>query len=1078
MPPSSRPPSKGDHVFLVDGSSYIFRAYHALPPLTRKSDGLQLNAVYGFCNMLWKLLRDMKPEERPTHLAVVFDKSEHTFRNELYPDYKAHRPDAPEDLVPQFRFIREAVRAFDLPCLEQAGFEADDLIATYVREADELGATATIVSSDKDLMQLVNERVSMLDTMKDRRIGPAEVMEKFGVPPDKVIEVQSLIGDSTDNVPGVPGIGPKAASTLIGELGSLERILSAKPEEIESELSAKLDQAEADIQAIAGQPIKASSATQVAKVLAEKFNVSDLGKDKKGNLAADTDTIERLAFAGNEFCKAIIRARNLSRAIGGTVEKIYKNKESALVSRELVTLKTDVALDVPLADLAVHDPDAKRLIAFLKAMEFSSLIRRVAEFSGADAAEIEPDAVLRAGAAAPTSDPPAANAAAPRQGELALGPTTPPAAKKPATAATPAGGATPQALAESRMAAAKATAFDRSRYETVVTIGQLRAWVARAIDAGVVAIDTETTSLDPMQAELCGFSLAIGANAACYVPLIHRQGGDGTGLFPGEVVAAQMTVAEALAVLKPLLEDRGVLKIGQNLKYDVQVLARHGIVIASFDDTMLMSYVLDAGRRAHGMDAMAELWLGHRTIRYGEVAGTGKAKQRFENVSIQKATEYAAEDADVTLRLWQVLKARLPAEHMTRVYETLERPLIPVLARMERQGISIDRAMLARLSGEFAREAMGLEEEIRQLAGEPLNPGSPKQLGDILFGKMGLADVVGAKKTKTGAWSTSASVLEDLAELGHALPQKILEWRQVAKLRSTYTDALPSYVNAETGRVHTNYALAATTTGRLSSSEPNLQNIPIRTEEGRKIRRAFIAAPGHKLVSADYSQIELRLLAEIADIPALKDAFRDGLDIHAMTASEMFGVPIAGMPGEVRRRAKAINFGIIYGISAFGLANQLGIPREEAGAYIKKYFERFPGIRAYMDATREFCRQNGYVTTIFGRKCHYPEIKASNPSVRSFNERAAINARLQGSAADIIRRAMVRMDDALANERLAARMLLQVHDELIFEVPDNEVEPTLRLVKHVMEEAPKPAVVLTVPLQVDARAADNWDEAH
>jgi DNA polymerase I len=996
MPPNSRPPHKGDHVFLVDGSSYIFRAYHALPPLTRKSDGLQLNAVYGFCNMLWKLLRDMKPEERPTHLAVVFDKSEHTFRNKLYPDYKAHRPDAPDDLIPQFKFIREAVRAFDLPCLEQAGFEADDLIATYVREADEAGAIATIVSSDKDLMQLVTDRITMYDTMKDRRIGPAEVIEKFGVPPDKVIEVQSLIGDSTDNVPGVPGIGVKTAAQLIGEYGDLETLLA---------------------------------------------RASEIKQQKRR-------------------------------------ETLIENADKARLSKTLVTLDTKVPLDVPLADLAVHDPDAKRLIAFLKAMEFASLIRRVAEFSGADAAEIEPDAVLRAGAAAPVLElAAAAGAAAPRQGELALGPTAPPAAKKPAAVAA-AGGATPQALAESRIAAAKATPFDRSRYETVRTVDELRAWVARAIDAGVVAIDTETTSLDPMQAELCGFSLAVGANAACYVPLIHRQGGDGTGLFPGEVVAAQMTVAEALAVLKPLLEDKGILKVGQNLKYDVQVLARHGIEIASFDDTMLMSYVLDAGRRAHGMDAMAELWLGHRTIRYGEVAGTGKAKQRFENVSIQTATEYAAEDADVTLRLWQVLKARLPAEHMTRVYETLERPLIPVLARMEREGISIDRAMLARLSGEFAQEAMGLEEEIRQLAGEPLNPGSPKQLGDILFGKMGLAEAVGAKKTKTGAWSTSASVLEDLAELGHALPQKILDWRQVAKLRSTYTDALPSYVNAETGRVHTNYALAATTTGRLSSSEPNLQNIPIRTEEGRKIRRAFIAAPGHKLVSADYSQIELRLLAEIADIPALKDAFRNGLDIHAMTASEMFGVPIAGMPGEVRRRAKAINFGIIYGISAFGLANQLGIPREEAGAYIKKYFERFPGIRAYMDATRESCRRNGYVTTIFGRKCHYPDIKASNPSVRSFNERAAINARLQGSAADIIRRAMIRMDDALARERLAARMLLQVHDELIFEVPEGEVEPTLRLVKHVMEEAPKPAVALSVPLQVDARAADNWDEAH
>jgi DNA polymerase I len=997
MPPHSRTPHEGDHVFLVDGSSYIFRAYHALPPLTRKSDGLQLNAVYGFCGMLWKLLRDMKPEERPTHLAVVLDKSEHTFRNELYPDYKAHRPDAPADLIPQFALIREAVRAFDLPCLEQVGFEADDLIATYVREACEAGASSTIVSSDKDLMQLVNDHVVMYDTMKDRRIGPAEVVEKFGVGPDKVIEVQALIGDSTDNVPGVPGIGVKTAAQLIGEYGDLETLLA---------------------------------------------RAGEIKQQKRR-------------------------------------ETLIENADKARLSKTLVTLDTHVPLDVPLADLAVHDPDARRLIAFLKAMEFNSLTRRVAEFSGADPAEIEPDWTLQANGAALTAPPSAAPASAARQGER-FTPPSPPSGRAgaKADAAIPVpGGLTPQSLAEARIAAARAMKFDRSRYAAVLTLERLREWVVRAVDAGVVAVDTETTGLDPMQAELCGFSLALRPNEACYVPLIHRQGGDGTGLFPGEVVPNQMTAAEALAVLKPLLEDRGVLKVGQNLKFDWQVLARHGIEIASYDDTMLMSYVLDAGRRAHGMDAMAEDWLGHRTIRYGEVAGTGKAKQRFENVTIEKATEYAAEDADVTLRLWQVLKARLVAEHMTGVYETLERPLIPVLARMERRGISIDRATLSRLSGEFAREAVGLEEEIKVLAGEPLNPGSPKQLGDILFGKMGLGQGK-AKKTKTGAWSTSAQVLDELAEEGHALPQKILEWRQVAKLRSTYTDALPGFVNPTTHRVHTCYALAATTTGRLSSSDPNLQNIPVRTEEGRKIRRAFVAAPGHKLVSADYSQIELRLLAEIADIPALKQAFRDGLDIHALTASEMFGVPVAGMPGEVRRRAKAINFGIIYGISAFGLANQLGIPREEAGAYIKKYFERFPGIRAYMDATKEFCRKNGYVTTVFGRKCHYPDITASNPSIRAFNERAAINARLQGSAADIIRRAMIRMDAALAKERLAAQMLLQVHDELIFEAPDDEVPRTLTVVKRVMEEAPLPAVALTVPLQVDARAADNWDEAH
>ncbi len=894
--------------------------------------------------------------------------------------------------------IREAVHAFDLPCLEQIGYEADDLIATYVRLSCEAGATSEIVSSDKDLMQLVSDRVVMWDTMKDRHIGPAEVVEKFGVPPDKVIEVQALIGDSTDNVPGVPGIGVKTAAQLIGEYGDLETLLA---------------------------------------------RTSEIKQQKR------RETLEQHA-------------------------------DKARLSKKLVTLDRNVPLDVPLADIAVHDPDPRRLIAFLKAMEFNTLIRRVVDVYGVDAAEVEPDARLRPGGAGPAPTGRIERAKAQEQLPLAAAPTGSapgPATAGPATRKGPDGAApfTPQLLAAARLAAAKSTKVDRSRYQTVRSVDELEAWVVRARDLGVLALDTETTSLDPMQADLCGLSLAVAANEAAYVPLIHRQGGDGTGLFPGEAVPDQLTAADALAVLKPLLEDRGVLKIGQNLKFDWLVLARHGIEVAPVDDTMLLSYVLDAGRSSHGMDPLAEQLLDHRTVHYGEVAGTGKRHVGFANVAIDKATEYAAEDADVTLRLWQALKARLVAEHMVTVYETLERPLVSVLARMERRGISIDRQVLSRLSGDFAQKAMGLEAEIKLLAGEPMNPGSPKQLGDILFGKMGLP---GGKKTKTGAWSTSASVLEDLAEEGHALPQKILEWRQVTKLKSTYTDALPAFVNPHTHRVHTSYALAATPTGRLSSSDPNLQNIPVRTEEGRKIRRAFVADPGYKLVSADYSQIELRLLAEIADIPALKQAFRDGLDIHAMTASEMFGVPVKGMPGEVRRRAKAINFGIIYGISAFGLANQLGIPRDEAAAYIKKYFERFPGIRAYMDATKEMCRKQGYVTTLFGRKCHYPDIRASNPSIRAFNERAAINARLQGTAADIIRRAMIRMDEALAKQRLSAQMLLQVHDELIFEVPDDEIARTLPVVKRVMEEAPLPAVALSVPLQVDARAADNWDEAH
>jgi DNA polymerase I len=988
--PLGAPVKKGDHVFLVDGSGYIFRAYHALPPINRKSDGLQLNAVFGFCNMLWKLLRDMKPEEKPTHLAVVFDLSEHTFRTDMYPDYKAHRPDPPDDLRPQFGLIREAVHAFDLPCLEQRGFEADDLIATYVREACEAGATATIVSSDKDLMQLVNDCVVMFDTMKDKKIGPAEVMEKFGVPPNKVIEVQSLIGDSTDNVPGVPGIGVKTAAQLIGEYGDLETLLS---------------------------------------------RAGEIKQEKRR-------------------------------------QALIENAQLARLSKKLVTLDDRVKLDVPIGDLAVHEPDHKRLIGFLKAMEFNSLTRRVAEFSSIDAAEIEPNAQLTGRAASvplPLAGEEGARSAS-GEGKPA---STPPA---PASGATN-GALSPQALVRARSEAAHTQKFDRSRYETVRTLERLNAWIARAREIGFVAVDTETSSLDPMQADLCGFSLAVAPNEACYVPLIHRQGGEGgrDSLFAGEVAPDQIPERAALEAIKPLLEDSGVLKIGQNFKFDWQIFAVRGIEIGPYDDTMLMSYVADAGRSDHGLDPLARRYFDHETVDFNEVTKTGKGKVTFDCVEIKQATEYAGEDADATLRLWQVLKPRLAAERVLNVYETLERPLLRVLARMERRGISIDRQVLSRLSGEFAQEAAGLEAEIKKIAGEQVNPGSPKQIGDVLFGKLGLP---GGTKTKTGQWSTGARALEDLAEQGHELPQKILDWRQVSKLKSTYTDALPGFVNPATHRVHTSYALAATTTGRLSSSEPNLQNIPVRTEDGRKIRRAFVAAPGHQLVSADYSQIELRLLAEIAGIEQLRKAFRDGLDIHAMTASEMFGVPVKNMPGEVRRRAKAINFGIVYGISAFGLANQLGIGREEAGAYIKKYFERFPGIRDFIEETKASARKKGYVETLFGRRCHYPDLVNSNPSIRAFNERAAVNARLQGTAADIIRRAMIRMEAALAKQKLGAQMLLQVHDELVFEVPEAEVDKTLPVVTAVMIEAPMPARSLSVPLHVEAHAADNWDAAH
>ncbi|QIO36800.1 DNA polymerase I [Bradyrhizobium sp. 1(2017)] len=992
-PVAAKAVGKGDHIFLVDGSGYIFRAYHALPPLNRKSDGLQVNAVLGFCNMLWKLLRDMPEDNRPTHLAIIFDKSEITFRNKIYPDYKAHRPPAPDDLIPQFALIREAVRAFDLPCLEQVGFEADDLIATYVRQACERGASATIVSSDKDLMQLVTDCVTMYDTMKDRRIGIPEVIEKFGVPPEKVVEVQALAGDSTDNVPGVPGIGIKTAAQLITEYGDLDQLL---------------------------------------------FRAGEIKQPKRR-------------------------------------EALLENAEKARISRQLVLLDDKVELEVPLDDLAVHEPDARKLVAFLKAMEFTTLTRRVADYSQIDPANVDADPGYASGASVFSPLPPSDVVPTPGDGTpVPARPSQPnTSASKEDKSASPKGA--PVSLAAAREDALRKLPVDRGKYQAIKTLEELDAFIARIHDAGHVAIELRGSSIDPMQADLCGIALALAPNEACYVPLAHKQSGGDGGLFDAGLAPGQVRHADAIEALRPVLESSGILKIGFDVKFTAVMLAQHGITLRNIDDALLISYVLDAGRGSHALESLSERWFGHAMLKESELLGSGKGKITFDQVPVDKAAPLSAEGVDIALRVWRVLKPRLVAEHMATVYESLERPLVSVLARMERRGISIDRQVLSRLSGDFAQTAARVEAEIQQIAGEPVNVGSPKQIGDILFGKMGLP---GGTKTKTGAWSTTAQVLDELAEQGHDFPKKILEWRQVSKLKSTYTDALPTYVNPQTHRVHTTYALAATTTGRLSSNEPNLQNIPVRTEDGRKIRRAFIATPGHKLVSADYSQIELRLLAEIADIPVLKQAFRDGLDIHAMTASEMFGVPIKGMPSEIRRRAKAINFGIIYGISAFGLANQLGIAREEASAYIKKYFERFPGIRAYMDETRDFCRSYGYVTTLFGRKCHYPDIKASNASVRAFNERAAINARLQGTAADIIRRAMTRVEDALAEKKLSAQMLLQVHDELIFEVPDAEVEATLPVVQRVMQDAPFPAVLLSVPLHVDARAANNWDEAH
>ncbi|MDC7789380.1 DNA polymerase I [Rhodoplanes sp. TEM] len=1010
--PLARPLRKGDHVFLIDGSSFVFRAYFAMFKAAQsrgrsftRSDGLPIGGVLTFCNMMWKLLREGLDGVNPTHMAVVFDHSGKSFRNDIYADYKGHRPEPPDELIPQFPLMRDAVRAFGLIPIEQEGFEADDLIATYARVAREAGADVTIVAGDKDLMQLVRDGVVMYDPMpgNERRIGRDQVIEKFGVPPEKVPEVQALIGDPTDNVPGVPGIGVKTAAQLIGEYGDLETLLS---------------------------------------------RAGEIKQEKRRQALID-------------------------------------NAETARVSRQLVLLDDHVDLTCRLDDLLLDGRDTKKLIAFLKAMEFSTLTRRVAEALAIDPNDVEADPALRAAPTAEGGPAEAAEAAAepepaasaPRRagasGQLGfdLGDTRP----KPAARSNGGGDVvvTPEQLVASRKAELATQKLDRAGYRTIHDLAALKDWVLAAVDQGFVALDLTVTSHDPMQADLVGFSIALAPGRAAYVPLGHRRGDD--LLAGGGLVPDQIRLAEALALMKPMLESPGVLKIGHDLKADLHALERHGITAVAIDDVQLMSYVLDAGLGSHALADLAHRHFGHEAMALVDIAGKGKAQVSFEQIEISRACPYCGEQADIALRLWRLFRARLVAEHMTTVYETLERPLVPVLMRMERRGIAIDREMLSRLSGELAQKAAALEDEVQKLAGEPFNLGSPKQLGDILFGKFKLP---GGKKTKTGAWSTSASVLDELAEEGHVLPVKLLEWRQLTKLKSTYTDLLPTFVNPETRRVHTTFALAATTTGRLSSADPNLQNIPVRTEEGRKIRRAFVAQPGTKLVSADYSQIELRLLAEIADIAALKKAFQDGLDIHALTASEMFGVPVAGMPGEVRRRAKAINFGIIYGISAFGLANQLGIPREEAGAYIKRYFEKFPGIRDYMEATKLFCRTHGYVTTLFGRKCHYPDIGASNPSLRAFNERAAINARLQGTAADIIRRAMVRMEPALARAKLSARMLLQVHDELVFEVPESEVEQTLPVVTRVMEEAAMPAVALSVPLHVDARAADNWDEAH
>ncbi|GJL55555.1 MAG: DNA polymerase I [Nitrospirales bacterium] len=913
------------HLVLIDASSFIFRAYHAIRPLNAP-DGTPVNAVYGFMQMLMKQLDDMEPK----HVAVVFDVARITFRNDLSPEYKANRPDPPDELIPQFALVRDATRAFNLDCIESPGFEADDLIATYTHLALQTEATVTIVSSDKDLMQLVSDRVRMYDGIKNRFIGTKEVKEKFGVPPEKVVDVQALAGDATDNVPGVPGIGIKTAAQLINEYGELDTLLA-----------------------------RASEIKQTKR---------------RENLIAHAD--------------------------------------KARLSRELVRLRKDVPLTVPLESLARRPVDREMLMDFLSKLDFKAIIDRIQhKYPAAD----------------PISNP-------------AVLPVQP-----------------------SRTS---------TKYELVHTLSALQGWVERAYCAGYVAVDTETTSLDQSRAELVGISLSVESTQACYIPVGH-----GNPQTPGDAAPQQIPLNEVLEVLRPLLADPSVIKIGHNIKYDMVVLARYDMVVTPVDDTMLLSYVLEGGSHGHGMDELAELYLGHTTIKYKDVTGSGKAQVTFDQVPLDRAVDYAAEDADITRTLYQILKPRLVREHMATTYETLERPLIPVLAAMESEGIKVDLAQLTRLSADFMTRQGELEKAIHQLAGRSFNVGSPKQLGEILFDELGLE---GGQKGKSGTYTTSADVLESLAGQGHDLPTKVLEWRHLDKLRSTYTEALVEQINPVTKRIHTSYAMASASTGRLSSTNPNLQNIPIRTEEGRKIRQAFVAETGHVLLSLDYSQIELRLLAHIADIDVLKHAFREGQDIHALTASQVFGVDVEKVDASMRRKAKAINFGIIYGISAFGLARQLSVEQREAATYMKTYFEQYPGIQDYMERTKQFCREHGYVQTLFGRRCHVPGILDKNPAKRNFAERAAINAPIQGAAADVLKRAMIRVPPALKEHGLDSKayMLLTVHDELIFEVAESAVEQTSQVIKQVMESATLPALKLSVPLVVDVGQGSSWDEAH
>ncbi len=926
-----------DELFLIDGSGFIFRAYFAMA-YSRQSgmtnpDGIEVGAVYGYVNMLLKMLKDY---DAP-YLAVIFDAARENFRNEIYPKYKANRDDTPEDLIPQFALIREATEAFDLPALEVEGYEADDLIAAYTKQAIEVGKKVVIVSSDKDLMQLVRPGVRMLDPMKGKWVGEDEVFEKFGVRPDKVVDVQSLAGDSVDNVPGVPGIGIKTAAQLINEYGDLDSLLE---------------------------------------------RASEIKQNKRR-------------------------------------EKLIEHAEDARISRQLVRLDDNAPTPVSLEDLKSHDPDKPELMAFLQKHAFNSIIKRLG------------------------------------------GETVAPAAPKHAE---------PQDEDEAL------PDVSNNEYTLINDAEALKAWVAEAHETGVLAIDTETTGLTPAKANLVGISIASMIGKAAYIPLAHAQETDLFGAADDADATPQMDKAECLGLLKPLLEDASVMKIGHNMKYDWQMFAKEGIHLNPCDDTMLISYVLDGASHSHGMDNLSKMYCEHEPIKFEDVAGKGKAQVTFDKVAIDKALDYAAEDAEVTLRLHRILKPRLAREKMVSVYETIERPLIPIIAQMELEGIKVNPATLHEMSEDFGKKLEILQAEIYEMAGREFNVASPKQVGEVLFDEMGLQ---GGKKTKAGAYSTSVDVLEKLSLEGHDGVTKILEHRGLSKLKSTYTDALQQQINSATGRVHTSYNMVGTSTGRLSSSDPNLQNIPIRTEEGRKIREAFVADQGHSLISVDYSQVELRLTAEMADVAALKQAFKDGVDIHSLTASRVFDVPLEDVTPEIRRQAKAVNFGIIYGISGFGLAKQLGCPVGEAGAFIKRYLARFHEIESFMERIKQDAKRDGFVKTLYGRKCFIPGIQDKNPMRVKGAERQAINAPLQGTAADIMKIAMGRMPAALNEAGLSAKMLLQVHDELIFEVPDAEIEKTKDLVARVMENSFKiNDIKISVPLDVEAGAGANWAQAH